>query len=620
MSARPEQSAFDFGDLPADEAGGEPAGTKAPRETGPDQPATRGSVVRVRPDQPAIDRLFDYTVPTSMQDQIRVGTMVRIPLHGRRVGGWVVAVDVEPDPSLTLQPIAGVSGWGPPAGVIDLAEWAAWRWAGRPASILRTASPLRMIRAVPRRDHRVSPVATTVTSDEIGELAREALGHAVATVALPPTADPYPLLVTIAMRGPILVIAPSAVTMRRLSMRLRRAGVEVALMPEQWAGARAGSVCVLGTRAAAWAPIESPAAIVVLDEHDESLQQEQAPTWHARDVAIERARRAGAPCVLVSPMPSPEARLAGVVLRPSRATERAGWPILDVIDRRDAPPGEGLFSEHLVTALRGSGRVVCILNRKGRSRLLSCSGCGAIATCERCGASVTQGEDSQLVCGSCGEVRPPVCSGCGTSKMRNLRAGVSRVREELEALVREPVADLTAETDLAPGGTGTRVVIGTEAALHQIDEASVVAFLDLDQELLAPRYRASEEALALLVRAARLLGPRERGGRLLIQTRLPDHDVVQSALHADPTRLAASDAARRELLRLPPFRAMAAVSGASAPAWIDALGAPEGIEVLGPSDDRWVLRADDHQRLMDVIASVPRPAGRLRIEVDPLRL
>ncbi|NCY16562.1 MAG: hypothetical protein EBX39_07295, partial [Actinobacteria bacterium] len=71
VSARPEQSAFDFGDLPADEAGGEPAGTKAPRETGSDQPATRGSVVRVRPDQPAIDRLFDYTVPTSMQDQIR---------------------------------------------------------------------------------------------------------------------------------------------------------------------------------------------------------------------------------------------------------------------------------------------------------------------------------------------------------------------------------------------------------------------------------------------------------------------------------------------------------------------------------------------------------------------
>jgi primosomal protein N' (replication factor Y) (superfamily II helicase) len=308
------------------------------------------------------------------------------------------------------------------------------------------------------------------------------------------------------------------------------------------------------------------------------------------------------------------------VLVPSRANERAGWPIVDVVDRRDAPPGEGLFSERLVAALRSDGRVVCILNRKGRSRLLACAGCGALATCERCGASVTQGDDSQLICLSCAATRPPVCSACGVARMRNLRAGVSRVREELEALAREPVADLTIDTAPSPGGAGTRIIVGTEAALHQIDAASVVAFLDFDQELLAPRYRASEEALALLVRAARLLGPRERGGRLLIQTRLPEHDVVQSALHADPTRLANSDAARRELLRLPPFRALAAVSGTSAPAWIDALGSPEGIEVLGPSDDRWLLRADDHQRLCDVIAAVPRPGGRLRIEMDPLRL
>ena len=144
--------------------------------------------------------------------------------------------------------------------------------------------------------------------------------------------------------------------------------------------------------------------------------------------------------------------------------------------------------------------------------------------------------------------------------MRNLRAGVSRVREELEALAREPVADLTGDTDRIMGGTGTRIIIGTEAALHQIDEASVVALLDFDQELLAPRYRASEEALALLVRAARLVGPRQRGGRLLIQTRLPDHAVVQAALHADPARLSVPDGERRELLRLPPTRAMAAIS------------------------------------------------------------
>lgn len=621
MPARPEQPSFDFAGI------GEELGIPGPRSRTAKTAAPLTTevsvdrwVVRVRPDLPAIGRLFDYLVPENLRDQVRVGTMVRIPLHGRRVGGWVVEVDVDSDPGLTLQPIAAVSGWGPPAPVIELADWVAWRWAGRPATVLRTASPGRMVRAIPRRDSVSTPAPVPFGPDEIGELAGEALALAVSTIRLPPTADCYPILLAAAGRGSALIIGPSAPAMRRLAMRLRRAGPEIALLPDQWASARAGAACVLGTRAAAMAPIADPAVVVVLDEHDESLQQEQAPTWHARDVAIERARRLEVPCILVSPMPSLEAQRSGPVLTVSRSAERAGWPILDVVDRRDAPPGEGLFSERFVSALRSDGRIVCILNRKGRSRLLACAGCGSIATCERCQGPTVQGDDSQLVCTACESSRPPICTDCGTTKMRNLRAGVSRVREELEALVREPVAYLTSESEPVIGGTGTRIVIGTEAALHQIDEASVVAFLDFDQELLAPRYRASEEALALLVRAARLLGSRDLGGRLLIQTRLPDHDVVQAALHADPSRLSKADAERRELLRLPPSRAIAAVSGVAAQSWIDALGSPSGVEVLGPADGRWLLRADDHQLLCEVIGAVPRPAGRLRIEVDPLRL
>jgi len=628
MPARPEQPSFDFeeviddpGDLiddPQNNVIDDPgAAALAKVTTGPD-PALR--VVRVRPDQPAIAKLFDYSVPPSMSDQIRVGTMVRIALHGRRVGGWVVADHVDPPAGVKLQPLAKITGWGPPPAVFDLADWAAWRWAGRPASLLRTASPERAIRAVARPDYGRTAPATIVATDELHQLAAEALAAAVSTVRLAPNTDPYPILIAAASRGPILVVGPVAATMRRLAIRMRRAGLGVALMPDDWAAARGGGVSVLGSRSAAWAPIESTAAIVVLDEHDESLQQEQAPTWHARDVLVERARLLGVPCVLVSPMPSLEAQRLGPVLVPSRSSERAGWPVVDVIDRRDAPPGEGLFSERFVAAIRAGGRVVCVLNRKGRSRLTGCGTCGALATCENCSSSVTQDDDGTFVCAVCGARRPPVCIGCGGTRMRNLRAGVTRVREELEALTREPVAEFTAESDFGAAGTGTRIIIGTEAVLHHVHDAAVVAFLDFDQELLAPRYRASEEALALLVRAARVLGARERGGRLLVQTRLPDHEVIQSALHADPSRLSSSDAARRELLGYPPHRAMAAISGAAAGAWIDALGVVEGVEVRGPSDGRWLLRADDHAALCDAIAAVPRPPGRLRIEVDPLRV
>ena len=628
MPARPEQPSFDFEeavDDPEDLINGSEnnaiEGPSAPTDLPVDSRADPAMhVVRVRPDQPAILRLFDYSVPPSMSDQVRIGTMVRIALHGRRVGGWVVADHVDPPAGVTLRPLSKVTGWGPPPSLFEIADWAAWRWAGRPASLLRTASPERAIRAVARPDNRRSAPATVVATDELHELAAEALAAAVSTVRLAPNTDPYPILMTAAADGPILVVGPVAATMRRLAIRMRRGGLGVALMPDDWAAARGGAVSVFGTRSAAWAPIESPAAIVVLDEHDESLQQEQAPTWHARDVLVERARRLGVPCVLVSPMPSLEAQRLGPVLVPSRSAERAGWPVVDIIDRRESPPGEGLFSERFVAAIRAGGRVVCVLNRKGRSRLTGCGTCGALATCENCSSSVTQDVDGTFVCGVCGTRRPPVCTGCGGTRMRNLRAGVTRVREELEALTREPVAEFTAESDFGAAGTGTRIIIGTEAVLHHVHDAAVVAFLDFDQELLAPRYRASEEALALLVRAARVLGAREHGGRLLVQTRLPDHEVIQSALHADPSRLSNSDAARREMLGYPPHRAMAAISGAAAGAWIDALGVVEGVEVRGPSDGRWLLRAADHAALCDAIAAVPRPPGRLRIEVDPLRV
>ena len=107
-----------------------------------------------------------------------------------------------------------------------------------------------------------------------------------------------------------------------------------------------------------------------------------------------------------------------------------------------------------------------------------------------------------------------------------------------------------------------------------------------------------------------------------LERRLPGHEVVQAALLADPARVSAAEAARRALMRFPPVTAMAAVSGASAPAFVAALeqSAPPGVEILGPSDGQWLLRADLHATLLDALAATPRPPGRLRVTVDPLRL
>jgi primosomal protein N' (replication factor Y) len=223
--------------------------------------------------------------------------------------------------------------------------------------------------------------------------------------------------------------------------------------------------------------------------------------------------------------------------------------------------------------------------------------------------------------------------------MKVLRAGVTHARDDLESLLAQPVALITAgsvqrvgdrnsRASNSSGAEPVRVAIGTTALLSGSTRwaaapVGLVAFLDMDQELLATRYRAAEEAMAMLVGASRLLGGRQEsrhGGGILVQTRRPHHPVLEAAVRADPAPLAAAETFRRELLGLPPAAPVAAVGGEAAPEWIERLGTPEGIEVQGPRDGWWLVRAASSEILADACAAVSRPPGRLALRVDPVRL
>ncbi len=562
-------------------------------------------VARVVPDVTGLDKHFDYLVPEPLRPQVTVGSMVRVALHGRRVGGWVVSLG-PPDGSVPvdrLVPLAKWSGIGPSAEVIDLARWASQRWgAGRLRPFMVAASPPTMVGSLS---------SSTAQPDGVQ------LGCPLPRlVRLPPTNDQVPVVTEALARGPALVIHPSVDEARRLAARLRQLGYSTAVHPEQWARAAGGVDVVVGGRSAVWSPCAGLGAIVVLDEHDEALQAERSPTWHARDVAIERAQRAAVPCVLVSPCPSAAAlHWAGdSVRRPSVTDERDGWPILELIDRtREEPWKRSLLTSPLIHHLRDTEqRVVCVHNTKGRARLLACRTCKSLQRCERCQAAVMQDDAGSLVCRRCQMIRPVVCQRCGSGALSLLRPGVSRLREEIAAAAGRPVGMVTGDSESLPN---CDVLIGTEAVLHRAGEADVVAFLDLDAELLAPRYRAGEQAMALLARAARLVGGRSGGGRLLVQTFLPRHEVLQAVLHADPSRAAKVELNRRELLGLPPFAALAAVSGAGASEY----AAATGLEASS-AGDVVLLRAPTWDDLGSALASTPRPKGsRLRIEVDPPR-
>lgn len=573
-------------------------------------------IVRVVPDVLGLDKHFDYGLTADLAEHVEVGDLVRIDLHGRRVGAWIVEIDPADAHVDGLKPIIKWSSRGPASELIELADWAAVRWVGRRRNFLTAASPPRNVDRVPAS--RRTGAVVEPRSPASGAI----LAAGGGVLRLPPTSDPMPAVRSAASLGPTLVVVPAVDHALLFAARLRRSGLTVAVAPHEWAAAAGGVDVVIGSRAAAWAPCPGLAAAVVLDEHDEALQDEGSPTWHARDVVIERCRRAGVPALLVSPCPTLTALECGPLTRPPHERERRGWPIVEVVDRRDDDPWKrSLVTSRLIAHLRDPERVVvCISNTTGRARLLACRQCRELARCERCDAAVVQDDDGSLDCLRCGTRRPPVCLACNAHRFANLRPGVSRLREELEAAANRPAVAVTGAGPDRPDPAG--VYVGTEAALHRVERADTVAFLDFDREILAPRYRAGEQAMALLVRAARLVGPRDRGGRILVQTFLPDHEVVQAALLADPGRIVDAERERRRMLALPPYGAYAEISGTGSDEFVASLGtsASAGSVVVVGGDGEYIARGDDWMELGRVLGSGERPSGsRLRIAVDPPR-
>ena len=230
------------------------------------------------------------------------------------------------------------------------------------------------------------------------------------------------------------------------------------------------------------------------------------------------------------------------------------------------------------------------------------------------------GELGRLACPRCGAEQPAICPACGSARLRILRPGVARAREDLEALLGVQVGEVSGPKAPVPA---TPVVVGTEAVLHRVRSASLVVLLDFDQELLAPRLGGAESALVFLARAVRLTAA--SGSRVVVRTSLPEHEVVRSARHGDPGILAGEELRRRAVLRLPPYAALARLTG-------DADGLAEAASRLPEALERWpvegglVVRAPGASELADGLAAlVADHAGGwadvpVRVEVEPAAL
>lgn len=577
-------------------------------------------IADVLPDLPALDRPYRYDA--SHLERVGLGDRVRVPLHGRSVRGWVVGL-AEGEP-VGLKPVTRWLGLGVTPEVLELTAWASWRWAGARCKLLATASPERVVADLPTAPER-APLPEVHAADRVE--GRRFVRHGrVTLLRVGPCTDPMGLVLGVLAglrderrTGALVVLAPTIGRAERLAGRLRARGV-VAAGPGRWAEARAGFEVVVGTRAAALAPLESLGAAIVLDAHDGAYRQTQAPCWHAVGVLAERCGRAGAALVATSWCPDP-VLVATAQDHDALEHEQRFWPRLVVADLASADPRERPLSSAFAAAAHraldepGEGaKVVVVLQRLGGVRLLACTACGALAVCEAHGAPLRE-HDGALGCARGCTGHPKVCVTCGRGPLRSVREGVGALTRRVADLLGTEAVEVSAGT-ADPEGPA-RVLVGTEAVLTRVRHARLVCFADLDDYLCAPRRHAGLDALRAIGLAGRLVGARgaDAPGHVLVQTRQPHHRAVEAAVSGSPAALLDDEVALAAELSLPPNVAECALHGQGAPAMAAALRAA-GLEVHGEGEG-FVVVAPTHAVLCDALGRVERPGVPVRVEVDP---
>lgn len=625
-------------------AGARPA---RPRRLAGDDPVTADrpiAVVQVDTGLAHLDRPFEYTVPESMAEGAGPGTRAKVRFAGRDLDGWVLERRDAAEHPGRLSPLRRLVSAEPvlTPHVLDAARAVADRYAGTLGDVLRLAVPPRHARAE-QALATTPPEPGPLPEHEPREWASYApgtafLGHlraggapAASTLALP-SAEPgrgWPVLLAEAVRATVeagrgaVVVVPDHRDVVRLEGALADAlgpGRHTRLTADQGPQARytaflkalRGHVpVVVGTRAAAFAPVRDLGLVVWWDDGDDLLDEPRAPYPHVREVLLARARREGA------------AVLAAGFVRSAAVADLVARDVLKALDApravvRDAVPsvrvaGEGTDPErdpavaaaHLPSvAWRAAkealahGPVLVQVPRRGYLPSLSCQDCRRPARCRECaGPLALTGPHGPPGCRWCGRVETAFsCPACSGTRLRSSVVGARRTAEELgRAFPGVPVERSGAGTVLSEIGPGPRLVVSTPGAEPVAPQGYAAALLlDAWALLDRPTLDAGEEALRRWCAAAALVRPSAAGGRVVLAG-APTHvsvPAVEALVRWDPAWFADRELDERRELSLPPTARVAALTGSRAAldAALPTLELPASASTLGPlphGDDRW---------------------------------
>jgi primosomal protein N' (replication factor Y) len=452
-----------------------------------------------------------------------------------------------------------------------------------------------------------------------------------------------------------------------------------------WRRVAAGQVQVIvGARSAVFAPCRRLGLIVIDEEHESTFKQDSTPRYHARDVAIMRARLEGIPILLGSATPSLESwhnaeRGQYTLLSlPNRVLERP-LPNVHRIDLRHEPRQRGKFfaishslERAMHDALRQGGQVILLLNRRGFSTQLLCPGCGYVATCRFCDLALTYHREREVaLCHHCGyEEPPPVrCPKCGDGQIRYQGVGTEKLQEEIEQKFPGFVARRMDSDSMRRRGSHERVLaafreglvhilFGTQMIAKGLDfpNVTLVGVVNADVGLHLPDFRSAERTFQLLAQVAGRAGRGAQGGKVFVQTFNPEQPCIALAARHDYRAFVIEELKHRREHHYPPFQRMARLivrgkDQGKAEAFAEQLaiqfqaalpnlGAGSAvnaeIRLLGPAEApvfrlkgyyryHFQLQSPSaatlHQLLRAVLPSVRVPAGvEWALDVDPLNM
>lgn len=348
---------------------------------------------------------------------------------------------------------------------------------------------------------------------------------------------------------------------------------------ELWHDIAGGKVAVtLGVRSAVFSPIRDPGLIVVDEEHDSSYKQEDRLRYHARDVALMRAKMLGIPIVLGSATPS----LQSIqhchdghyqVLTLANRIDDKPLPDLKIVDMRSQHGPYRFLSKPLQDALSetiaGGHQAILFLNRRGFATFLLCRLCGQVVKCNHCSVSLTYHQaGNRLCCHYCGfSMTPPdACPGCGKTGLLPFGLGTERVEEEVRRLLpkarsvridRDTVENPRHLVELLNTVRKGRadILIGTQmiAKGHDFPGITLVGVINADTALQIADFRAGEATVQLLIQVAGRAGRGEFPGRVLLQTYNPDHYTMQSIRRLNYDLFCEQELNSRRQLQYPPF-------------------------------------------------------------------